>query len=119
MLQQHILIIDHIGLNFREGQCLCVLSQHPCPGFPTYLSSLSFTLTDDLTGLYVPEGLAHGFLTLEDNTLVAYLMSNYYHPECERGIRWDDPLFHLSWPRAITMVSAKGKNWPDFPKGVR
>jgi dTDP-4-dehydrorhamnose 3,5-epimerase len=85
---------------------------------PTYKNSLSVTLTDDGTGLYVPEGFAHVFLTLEDDTLVTYLVSNDYHPESARGIRWDDPMFHISWPREITVVSAQDKSWPNFGKEV-
>jgi len=86
------------------------------PGSPTYNRWHSFTLTDDLTGLYVPDGFAHGFLTLEDDTLVTYLTSNYYSPESERGIRWDDPVFNIAWPKEITVISAKDKSWPDYPK---
>ncbi|MGI6685193.1 MAG: dTDP-4-dehydrorhamnose 3,5-epimerase [Bacillota bacterium] len=87
---------------------------------PTYLNSLSFTLDDYATALYVPKGLAHGFLTLENDTLVTYLISNYYNPRSARGIRWDDPLFHISWPREITMISEKDKSWPNFTEeGVK
>jgi dTDP-4-dehydrorhamnose 3,5-epimerase len=48
--------------------------------------------------LFIPEGLAHGFQTLEDNTEVFYQMSEFYHPERERGVRWDDPAFRIEWP---------------------
>jgi dTDP-4-dehydrorhamnose 3,5-epimerase len=50
--------------------------------------------------LYVPGGFAHGFQTLEDNTEVFYQMSEFYHPECARGVRWDDPAFGITWPLA-------------------
>lgn len=49
--------------------------------------------------LYVPQGFAHGFQTLEDNTEVFYQMSEFYHPECARGVRWDDPAFEIKYPR--------------------
>ncbi len=53
---------------------------------------------ENRTMLYIPEGLAHGFQTLEDNSEVFYQMSEFYHPESACGIRWDDPMFCISWP---------------------
>lgn len=47
---------------------------------------------------YIPERLAHGFQTLVDNTEVFYQMSEFYHPECVRGLRWNDPAFGIVWP---------------------
>jgi dTDP-4-dehydrorhamnose 3,5-epimerase len=64
--------------------------------------------------LYVPEGFAHGFQTLEDNTVVFYQMSEFYHPECERGVRWDDPAFNIEWPLSIRIMSDKDISYPDF-----
>lgn len=86
------------------------------PESPTYNSWLSFTLTNDTTALYVPENFAHGFFTLEDNSFVTYLTSNCYTPGSERGIRWDDPMFNIAWPKEITVISAKDKSWPDYSK---
>lgn len=57
--------------------------------------------------LYVPEGFAHGFQTLEDNTEVFYQMSEVYVPECARGVRWDDPNFKISWPLQSPIISQK------------
>lgn len=57
--------------------------------------------------LYVPEEFAHGFLTLEDDTEVYYQMSEFYFPECARGIRWDDPLFGILWPVKDPIISDK------------
>lgn len=48
--------------------------------------------------LYIPEGFAHGFQTLENDSEVFYQMSEFYHPECARGVRWDDPTFRIIWP---------------------
>ncbi len=55
--------------------------------------------------LYVPEGFAHGFQTLADNTEVFYQMSEVFHPECARGVRWDDPAFGIIWPFSNPIVS--------------
>jgi dTDP-4-dehydrorhamnose 3,5-epimerase len=65
--------------------------------------------------LYVPEGLVHGFQTLDDDTEVYYLMSEFYHPECGRGVRWDDPAFGIAWPQSDSrIISDKDKAYPDF-----
>jgi dTDP-4-dehydrorhamnose 3,5-epimerase len=65
--------------------------------------------------LYIPAGLASGFLTLKDDTEVFYPATQFYCAESERGIRWDDPCFDIEWPKtgALT-ISGKDKNWPDF-----
>ena len=62
--------------------------------------------------LYVPEGFAHGFQTLEDNTEVAYQISEYYHPESARGVRWDDPAFGINWPVPVTVISERDRHHP-------
>lgn len=64
--------------------------------------------------LYIPEGLAHGFQTLEDNTEVFYQMSEFYHPECARGVRWDDPAFGVVWHLTSFVISAKDYEYPWF-----
>jgi dTDP-4-dehydrorhamnose 3,5-epimerase len=64
--------------------------------------------------LYIPEGFAHGFLTLADNTEVFYQMSEFYSAEHARGVRWDDPAFNIEWPLDITMMAEKDRNFPDF-----
>lgn len=69
---------------------------------------------EDYRMVYVPEGCAHGFQTLEDETEVVYQMSESYHPESARGIRWNDPAFHMSWPLELTTISAKDGAYPLF-----
>ena len=64
--------------------------------------------------LYIPEGLAHGFLTLEDNTEVFYQMSEFYHPEAARGVRWDDPAFGIQWPAGVGTISDRDRSYPNF-----
>lgn len=64
--------------------------------------------------LYIPEGFAHGFQTLEDNTEVLYQMSEFYHPECARGIRWDDPLFGIPWPIDHKAISTQDQLYELF-----
>ena len=64
--------------------------------------------------LWVPKGLAHGFLTLEDNTEVFYQMSEFYSPEHARGVRFDDPAFNVSWPEEVMVISERDKTYPDF-----
>lgn len=64
--------------------------------------------------LYVPEGIAHGFLTLEDDTEVFYHMSAYYSAEHARGVRWNDPAFGIQWPMDVLVISEKDRHLPDF-----
>ena len=64
--------------------------------------------------LYIPEGFAHGFMTLKDNTEVFYQMSEFYMPEYARGVRWDDPAFNIPWPIDVTTISEKDARYPDF-----
>ena len=64
--------------------------------------------------LYVPEGCAHGFLTLEDATEVFYQISEVYRPEASRGVRWDDPAFSIKWPADVCTMSERDRQYPDF-----
>ena len=64
--------------------------------------------------LYVPEGFAHGFLSLEDNVELIYLVTAFYVLESERGICWDDPFFNIQWPIKPDVISEKDINHPDF-----
>jgi len=64
--------------------------------------------------LSIPEGCAHGFLTLEDDCEVFYQMSEFYHPEAARGVRWNDPAFGIEWPGKAEVISARDASYPDF-----
>jgi dTDP-4-dehydrorhamnose 3,5-epimerase len=64
--------------------------------------------------LYIPEGFAHGFLTLDDNTEAFYHMGSPYAPGAARGARYDDPAFSITWPRDITVISDRDRTYPDF-----
>jgi dTDP-4-dehydrorhamnose 3,5-epimerase len=64
--------------------------------------------------LYVPEGFAHGFQTLEDNSEVFYQMSDYYAPQYARGVRWNDPVFGIDWPLGEPIMVDRDRNYPDF-----
>ncbi len=66
--------------------------------------------------IYVPAGFAHGFQTLEDDTVIVYHMSDDYHPECEGGVRWNDKAFNIRWPVAKVIMSEKDKAYADFLK---
>ena len=64
--------------------------------------------------MYVPRGCAHGFLTLQDNTEALYLVSAFYDPKLERGMRFNDPRFQIKWPGEPAVLSDKDRNWPDY-----
>jgi dTDP-4-dehydrorhamnose 3,5-epimerase len=85
------------------------------PGSPTHARWLGVELTqDNHTMLYVPEGFAHGFITLADATEVAYQMSQVYAPEAAQGARYDDPAFAIRWPTEVRVISDRDRAWPDF-----
>lgn len=69
---------------------------------------------ENRTMMYVPRGFAHGFITLADETEAFYLVSAFYAPELERGLRYDDPLLGIRWPIQPTEISAKDRSWPNF-----
>jgi dTDP-4-dehydrorhamnose 3,5-epimerase len=74
----------------------------------TYKKWISIELnSNDLKMIYIPEGFAHGFQTLEDNTEVMYQMSNWFSPEHAKGIRWNDQEFDIKWPINEPIISKK------------
>jgi dTDP-4-dehydrorhamnose 3,5-epimerase len=85
------------------------------PDSPTYKQWTAAVLTEgNHHMLSIVEGCAHGFLTLEDNCEVFYQMSEFYHPEAGRGVRWDDPAFGIEWPGTAEVISARDASYPDF-----
>jgi dTDP-4-dehydrorhamnose 3,5-epimerase len=64
--------------------------------------------------LYVPEGCAHGFLTLDDGCEVHYQISQAYAPDAAGGVRWDDPAFAISWPEKVVVINERDRSYPDF-----
>ena len=86
------------------------------PDSPTFRQHIAELLTaQNRKMLFVPEGFAHGFLTLEDDTEVFYQMSEFYHAECARGVRWNDPAFGIQWPAEVQIISDRDRNHPDLP----
>ncbi len=80
---------------------------------PTYKQWVSVDLSAwNYRMVYVPKGFAHGFQTLEDNTEVLYMMSEFYHPELSCGYRWDDPAFNISWPISNPVISQRDNEFP-------
>ena len=85
------------------------------PESPTYRKWIVVVLTAEKRNMvYVPEGCAHGFLTLEDDVEVFYQMSESYNPESARGVRWNDPAFQIAWPGKVEVISERDRTYPDF-----
>lgn len=68
--------------------------------------------------LYIPEGFAHGFITLEDDSEVFYQMSEFYSPQHAAGFRWNDPFFGIQWPLEPAVISERDKTYPDFESAL-
>jgi dTDP-4-dehydrorhamnose 3,5-epimerase len=81
----------------------------------TYRQWVGYELTEDnRRSLYIPEGCAHGFLTLSTNTEVLYLISEFYNESAAHGVRWNDPAFQIIWPETINVISKRDLNYIDF-----
>jgi dTDP-4-dehydrorhamnose 3,5-epimerase len=88
-------------------------------GSPTFKHSWASELSAESRDmLYVPEGLAHGFLTLEDRSEVAYQISTPYRPESARGLRYDDPALAIDWPFAPLVVGSRDLLFAPFDEGA-
>jgi len=85
------------------------------PESSTYLKWFGVELNEEnRKTLYIPGGFAQGFETLRDNTEVSYGVNEYYHPECEKGLRYNDPAFGIEWPFEPEVITDKDKSWPDY-----
>jgi dTDP-4-dehydrorhamnose 3,5-epimerase len=83
------------------------------PDSPTYRDWFGVELTaDNLKMLYVPEGCAHGYLTLADDTELVYQTSAFYEPGAERGAHYADPAFGIEWPAEVEVISERDRTWP-------
>lgn len=82
----------------------------------TFKQWIAVELTaENRRAIYIPEGLAHGFQTLTDDTELLYQISEFYHPECARGVRWNDPAFDIKWPTAGELIiAARDREYSDF-----
>jgi dTDP-4-dehydrorhamnose 3,5-epimerase len=82
---------------------------------PTYLRNAAALLSpENGDQLYIPRGVAHGFLTLADDTEVAYQMGNYYEAGAARGYRYDDPAFGIAWPEAVRVISDRDRDYAAY-----
>jgi len=89
------------------------------PTSPTFTQHVAVVLTaHNRRMLYIPEGFAHGFQTLEDHTEVFYQMSEFYAPEHAKGVRWNDPTFGIPWPADDRIISERDQNYPDFTRAT-
>lgn len=79
----------------------------------TYLQHIAVELSaENRTALFVPANFAHGFQTLQDDSEVLYMVSGFYTPECERGLRHNDPALGINWPSPVEHISDKDGKWP-------
>ena|SRR5205823_3701293 len=85
------------------------------PHSPTFRDWIGVELTAANRHMpYVPEGCGHGFLTLEDCSEVFYQMSEFYHPDLTRGVRWNDPYIQIAWPAAVELISERDRCFTDL-----
>jgi len=85
------------------------------PASSTHKQWFGVELTaDNRRMLYIPEGCAHGYQTLIDNTEIYYQTSQFYAPEHAIGVRYNDPAFGIDWPVAVEVISDADRSWPDY-----
>jgi len=85
------------------------------PESPAFKDWVGVELTAEKRNMvYVPEGCAHGFLTMEDRSEVIYQMSQFQNAESARGVRWNDPAFQIKWPARVEVISERDQTYPNF-----
>ena len=85
------------------------------PGSPTFKKWFAVELTAaNRKSIYIPTGFAHGFQTLEEDSEVLYQITEFYHPECARGVRWDDAALKIEWPEDVRTISSRDASYPYF-----
>ena len=90
------------------------------PTSKTHLKWIVVELTEENRKmLYIPEGFAHGFQTLQDNTEVFYQMTSTFVAQAARGIRWNDSSLNIQWPSVPTMISEKDQSYPDYQESLQ
>lgn len=89
------------------------------PQSPTHLQWIGVDLSAETArALFVPEGFAHGFVTLTDDVDVFYQMTEFYRPEGARGLRWNDPRIGVQWPVEPTVITPRDAEYPDYDPGA-
>lgn len=89
------------------------------PASQTYLQWVGQELSAiAMNALFIPEGFAQGFITLEDNTEITYLMGSAYVPDAASGVRWDDPALGIEWPIEPSSISERDLNWPAIEQDL-
>ncbi len=84
---------------------------------PSYMKVFSIELSlEEQNALYVPPGVAHGFLTLENMSVVQYQIAGEYEPTAASGVRWDDPAFAIEWPSQPAVMSDRDRQYPDWER---
>ncbi len=103
----------------------CVLGRIPYvivdarPESPSYPRSFSMEPTaENRRALFVPDHCAHGFQTLCDDAENLYIMTDFYRPKLQTGLRFDDPVLAIEWPLPVTTVSAQDRSWPLLAEGA-
>jgi dTDP-4-dehydrorhamnose 3,5-epimerase len=85
------------------------------PDSPTFTDWVGIELSaDNRAALHVPEGCAHGFLTLTDDAEIYYQMNEPYAPDAGRGVRWDDAAFGIVWPGDVSVITERDRTYPNF-----
>jgi len=91
------------------------VDRRPGPGYGAWFGvELS---AERMNAVFLPEGMAHGFLTLTDGAVVQYQMDRVYVPGHAAGYRWDDPALAIDWPAQPVVIAEADLRWPDFPDG--